>query len=273
MTDDVGYRLFVHATVQKRCHKIVPQRMEMVLLWETDRLIDFSQTLREGVRVDEPSVLIGEEIGSEFAVCVLCRCFLPLVIAAKDPTQVRGKIDFSALAVLGGSLHDALAGDAAAGATDGEKQAVFGIGEVGPAQSAQLSATAAGVHGEQIEQAVVPRFFCQCVQQFLHFPYCRDALDGALRQRQVNHPGRVLADDLVPFRIGQHCRDHGQILLYGLFLNHFSPALPLPQLHHHVFQCHGPQTVQLDSADVGIGTFQHPAVAGQSAGGVFRLPV
>ena len=91
MTDDVGYRLFVHATVQKRCHKIVPQRMEMVLLWETDRLIDFPQTLREGVRVDEPSVLIGEEIGAEFAVCVLRLCFLPLVIAAKDPTQVRGR--------------------------------------------------------------------------------------------------------------------------------------------------------------------------------------
>ena len=36
MTDDVGYRLFVHATVQKRCHKIVPQRVEMILLWEAD---------------------------------------------------------------------------------------------------------------------------------------------------------------------------------------------------------------------------------------------
>lgn len=91
MTDDVGYRLFVHATVQERCHKIVPQRVEMILLWEADRLIDFPQTLREGIRVDEPSVLIGEEIGAEFAVCVLRLCFLPLVIAAKDPTQVRGR--------------------------------------------------------------------------------------------------------------------------------------------------------------------------------------
>ena len=36
MTDDVGYRLFVHATVQERCHKIVPQRVEMILLWEAD---------------------------------------------------------------------------------------------------------------------------------------------------------------------------------------------------------------------------------------------
>ena len=69
----------------------MPQRVEMILLWEADRLIDFPQTLREGIRVDEPSVLIGEEIEAEFAVCVLCLCFLPLIIAAKDPTQVRGR--------------------------------------------------------------------------------------------------------------------------------------------------------------------------------------
>ena len=86
----------------------------------------------------------------------------------EDAPQVRGEVDFTALAVFGRALHDALAGNAAAGAADGEQQTVLRAGEVRPLQSAQLAPAAAGVHGEQVEQAVVSRLDVYKRQLLVH---------------------------------------------------------------------------------------------------------
>ena len=165
MTYEVCHRLLVHAAVQKRAHKVVPQGVQVVLPRKADGFIDLPQPLGEGVRVDELTVFIGEEIGTEPAALLVRLHLLAAFVGEEDAPQVRGEADFTALAVFGAALHDALAGNAAAGAADGEQQTVLCAGEVRPLQSAQLAPAAAGVHGEQIKQTVVPRLLCQRVQQ------------------------------------------------------------------------------------------------------------
>ena len=130
MADNIGYHLFVHATVQERCHKIVPQRMEMVFLWKTDRLMDFPQTLCEDVCF--AAIISGSKQRHSVYTTNPAPISSPINrdSSSTQTTQVRGKINFAAFAVLGCPLYDAPAGDTAAGTTDGEKQAVFGEGEV-----------------------------------------------------------------------------------------------------------------------------------------------
>ena len=67
MAHEVCHRLLVHAAVQKRCHEVVPQGVKVVLPRKADGGIDLPQPLGEGVRVDELPLLVGEEIGTEFA--------------------------------------------------------------------------------------------------------------------------------------------------------------------------------------------------------------
>lgn len=185
MTHEVCHRLFVHAAVQQRCHEVVPQGVKMVLPRKADGGIDLPQSLGEGVRVNELTVFVGEEVGTEPAALLVRLHLLAALVGEEDTPQVRGEIDLTALAVFGRALHDALAGNAAAGAADGEQQTVLRAGEVRPLQSAQLAPAAAGVHGEQIEQAVVPRLLCQRVQQLFHLASRGDALHRALRCGQV----------------------------------------------------------------------------------------
>ena len=67
MADKVCHRLLVHAAVQQRGHEVVPQGVEVVLPRKADGVIDLSQPLGEGVRVDELPLFVGEEIGTELA--------------------------------------------------------------------------------------------------------------------------------------------------------------------------------------------------------------
>ena len=185
MADKVCHRLLVHAAVQQRGHEVVPQGVEVVLPRKVDGVIDFSQPLGESVRVDELPLLISEEVGAEPAALLVRLHLLAALVGQENAPQVGGEIDFTALAVFGAAFHDALAGDAATGAADGEQQTVLRDGEIRPLQSAQLAPAAASVHGEQIEQAVVPRLLCQRVQQLLDFPLCGDALCRAPRCGEV----------------------------------------------------------------------------------------
>jgi len=154
MAHEVCHRLLVYAAVQKRGHEVVPQGVKMVLPRKADGVIDIPQPLGEGVRVNELTVFIGEEVGTEPAA-LLVRLHLPAaLVGEEDTSQVRGEVDFTALAVFGRALHNTLAGNAAAGTADGEQQTVLRAGEVRPLQSAQLAPAAAGVHGEQIKQTV-----------------------------------------------------------------------------------------------------------------------
>ena len=148
MADKVCHRLLVHAAVQKRGHEVVPQGVEVVLLRKANGGIDFSQSLGEGVRVNELTVFVGEEVGTKPAALLVRLHLLAALVGEEDAPQVRGEVDFTALAVFGAALHDALAGDAAAGAADGEQETILRDGEVRPLQSAQLAPAAAGVHGE-----------------------------------------------------------------------------------------------------------------------------
>ena len=120
MTHEVCHRLFVHAAVQKRGHEVVAQGVKMVRPRKADGIIDLPQPLGEGVRVDELPVLVGEEVGTELAALLVCLHLLAALVGEEDAPQVGGEIDFTALAVFGAALHDALAGNAAAGAADGE---------------------------------------------------------------------------------------------------------------------------------------------------------
>ena len=185
MTYEVCHRLLVHAAVQKRGHEVVSQSVQVVLPRKADGGIDLPQPLGKGVRVDELPLLVGEEVGTEPTALLVRLHLLASLVGEEDAPQVRGEVDFTALAVFGGTLHDALAGNAAAGAADGEQQTVLRAGEVRPLQSAQLTPAAASVHGEQIKQAVVPRLLCQRVQQFFHLASRGDALHRALRCGQV----------------------------------------------------------------------------------------
>ena len=185
MTHEVCHRLLVHAAVQKGCHEVVPQGVQVVLPRKADGVIDLPQPLGEGVRVNELTVFVGEEVGTEPAALLVRLHLLAALVGEENTPQVRGEIDLTALAVFGRALHDALAGNAAAGAADGEQQTVLRAGEVRPLQSAQLAPAAAGVHGEQVEQAVVSRLLCQRVQQLLHLASRGDALHRALRCGQV----------------------------------------------------------------------------------------
>jgi len=122
--------------------------VHVVLPRKADGGIDLPQPLGEGVRADELPLLVGEEIGTELAALLVRLHLLAALVGEEDTPQVRGEIDFTALAVFGRALHDALAGNAAAGAADGKQQTVLRAGEVRPLQSAQLAPAAAGIHGE-----------------------------------------------------------------------------------------------------------------------------
>ena len=98
----------------------MPQGVQVVLPWKANGGIDLPQPLGEGVRVDELPLLVGEEVGTEFAALLVRLHLLAALVGEEDAPQVRGEIDFTALAVFGAALHDALAGNAAAGAADGE---------------------------------------------------------------------------------------------------------------------------------------------------------
>lgn len=148
MADKVCHRLLVHAAVQKRGHEVVPQGVKMVLPRKADGGIDFPQPLGKGVRVNELTVFVSEEVGTEPTALLVRLHLLAALVGEEDAPQVRGEVDFTALAVFGAALHDALAGDAAAGAADGEQETILRDGEVRPLQSAQLAPAAAGVHGE-----------------------------------------------------------------------------------------------------------------------------
>ena len=65
MADKVCHRLLVHAAVQKRGHEVVPQGVQVVLPRKADGVIDLPQPLGEGVRVNELTVFVGEEVGTE----------------------------------------------------------------------------------------------------------------------------------------------------------------------------------------------------------------
>ena len=193
MADKVCHRLLVHAAVQQRGHEVVPQSVKVVLPRKADGVIDFSQPLGESVRVDELPLLVGEEIGTELAALLVRLHLLAALVGQENAPQVGGEKDFTALAVFGGTLHNALAGNAAAGAADGEQQTVLRAGEVRPLQSAQLAPAAAGVHGEQIKQTVVPRLLCQRVQQLLHLASRGDALHLSLIHICVRSSSRAMA--------------------------------------------------------------------------------
>lgn len=100
MTYEVCHRLLVHTAVQKRCHEVVPQGVQVVLPRKADGGIDLPQPLGEGVRVDELTVFIGEEIGTEPAALLVRLHLLAAFVGEEDAPQVRGEADFTALAVL-----------------------------------------------------------------------------------------------------------------------------------------------------------------------------
>ena len=104
----------------------------MVLPRKADGIIDLPQPLGEGVRVDELPVFVSEEVGAELAALLVRLHLLAALVGQENAPQVGGEIDFTALAVFGAAFHDALAGDAAAGAADGEQQTVLRAGEVRP---------------------------------------------------------------------------------------------------------------------------------------------
>ena len=132
MPHEVCHRLLVHAAVQKRGHEVVPQGVKVVLPRKADGGIDLLQPLGEGVRVDELPLFVGEEVGTELAALLVRLHLLAALVGEEDAPQVRGEIDFTALTVFGAALHDALAGNIAAGAADGEQKTVFGTGKIRP---------------------------------------------------------------------------------------------------------------------------------------------
>ena len=98
--------------------------------------------------MDELPLFVGEEVGTELAALLVRLHLLAALVGKENAAQVGGEIDFTALAVFGSALHNAFAGNAAAGAADGEQQTVLRNGEVRPLQSAKLTPAATGVHGE-----------------------------------------------------------------------------------------------------------------------------
>lgn len=102
----------------------------------------------------------------------------PPAVTEQHTTQGGGENDLATVTVFGTAFHHTLARNDAAGATDSEDESVTAGTEVRPAQGAQLTAAAAGSHGQQIEHAEVPRLSGKGLQQVLCL------LDG----------GNVLAD-------------------------------------------------------------------------------
>ena len=62
MTNEACHGLLVHTTVQKRCHEIMTQSVEVVLFWKVDGFINLSQAFGEGIWMNEPSVFISKEV-------------------------------------------------------------------------------------------------------------------------------------------------------------------------------------------------------------------
>ena len=56
------HRLLVYPMVQKRGDEVVPQRVEMILLRKPEILIDHPEMFGEGIRVEEMSFIVHEEV-------------------------------------------------------------------------------------------------------------------------------------------------------------------------------------------------------------------
>ena len=106
---------------------------------------------------------------------LLCQ---PPAVTEQHATQSRGENNLAAVTVFGTAFYDTLASHDAAGAADGEDESVTVGVEVRPAQGAQLTATAAGSHSQQIEHAEVPRLSGEGLQQMLCFLDGRNVLIG-----------------------------------------------------------------------------------------------
>ena len=108
----------------------MPQGVEMILLRESDGIVDFSQTLGEGVGVKKLPLLVDEQIGAEVAAALGGLLHQPPAVAEQYAAQSGGEDDLAAVSIFGGAFHHALAGYDAAGATDGEKKPVTATLEV-----------------------------------------------------------------------------------------------------------------------------------------------
>ena len=178
MTGQLRHRLLVDAAVQQRGNEEVTQSVQVILSREAVGGVDLPQAFCECVGVNESPVRVDEQIRTEFSVVSCCLLRQPPAVTEQHTTQGGGENDLATVTVFGTAFHHTLARNDAAGATDSEDESVTAGTEVRPAQGAQLTAAAAGSHGQQIEHAEVPRLSGKGLQQVLCL------LDG----------GNVLAD-------------------------------------------------------------------------------
>ncbi len=62
-------------------------------------------------------------------------------------------------------------------------------------------------------------------------------------QRQIDHPGRVLLDDLIPLGVAKDSGDHSQVFLHRGLPDGFATVFPLPQFYQHILQSNRPEPV------------------------------
>ena len=144
MTGQFCHGLLVDAAVQQSGDEEVTQGVEVIFCWEAIGGVDLTQTLGECVGVEQLPLFVDEQIGTEISAALGGFLHQPPAVTEQHTAQSRGEDDLAAAAVFGGAFHDALAGHDAAGTADGEKEAVTAAAEVGPFQSTQLAAAAAG---------------------------------------------------------------------------------------------------------------------------------
>lgn len=169
VTGQLRHRLLVDAAVQQGGDEKVPHGVQMVLGREAVGSINLPQAFCKCVRVNERSVRVDKQIGTEFSA-MSCRLLRqPPAVTEQHNTQGGGENDLPTVTVFGAAFYDTFARHNTAGAADGENESVAAGAEVRPAQSAQLAATTAGGHGQQIEHAEVSRLSGEGLQQMLCF--------------------------------------------------------------------------------------------------------
>ena len=68
--------LLVHAVVQERCHKEMPESVQMEFLWKAYAIINSPKVLCEGIRMNEFSVIVAKHIIVKFFTALLSLTFL-----------------------------------------------------------------------------------------------------------------------------------------------------------------------------------------------------
>ena len=176
----------------------MPQRMQMVFLWQPALFIQLAQMPCKRIRVRHMTVGVSKNRLFSIRNAAMQHLLLSQRHQKLPYSQRNGYNPFPM--ALGVTLNN-LPGCAAAGTTDGQ---FTSTGYVPPLQGAQFPTPQTGCDGQGIIGAIQNRFVLNCPHQFTHFIFLRNMLHLLLKMLLADTVRRIEWNDVIFLGIFQH---------------------------------------------------------------------